>query len=316
MDSAKSKKKKNIRRTTRKTIAGIKLPPIEPIGDGDIKTIVDVDPSFYSLIEGRPIRPNTSINQYKHNIKSVAMKRTIHGFLVDEILRITREIEMEREIYETASKHFDEYKNSFDKFLAFDNNNTIDIMKKSDTMAKDLTNQTEEQKKANFELATIRSKLQYIDESLSILLSFQNFLYEASPVLWQEKINMKMCKNKPEICPINSNVFCKIDIDMVKERLGKLPPPHLYFEKPDQLLTYFDALEKQNLNYLLVTEKLTVEKKKFQKAVDILKILLKEELNYIQQKVRYKIKINNNVNVYGNDVSFLVYMFVWFVFNT
>lgn len=285
MDSVRKTKKKHIKRTTRKTIAGIKLPPIEPIEDGDIKTIVDVDPSFYSLVEGRPIRSNTSIHKYKQNIKAVAFKRTIHGFLVDEILRIDKEIEMEREIYETASRHFDEYKNSFDKFLAHDNDKTIVVMKKSDTMAKDLTNQTEDQKKANFELATIKSKLQYIEESLSILLSFQNFLYKSSPILWQEKVNIKMCEYLPEICPINSNVFCKIDTSLVKERLSQLPPPLLYFETPDQLLTFFSALEKQNLNFLLVTEELTVEKNKFLKALDCLKKLLKQELDYIHQKV-------------------------------
>lgn len=283
MDSAK--KKKRIRRTTRKTIAGIKLPPIEPNGDGDIKTIVDVDPSFYSLVEGRPIRPNASIHKYKQHIKEVAMKRTIHGFLVDEMLRIDREIAMERDIYETASKHFDEYKNSFDKFLAHDNNKTIAVMKKSDTMAKDLANQTEEQRKANFELSTIKSKLQYIDETLSILLSFQTFLYKASPYLWQEKYKIKLDENRTEICTMNSDIFCKVDIDLVKERLSQLPPPQLYFETPDQLLTVFRSLEKQNLNYLLVTEELTVEKNKFLKALDSLKKLLRQELDFIEQKV-------------------------------
>ncbi|XP_028156465.1 uncharacterized protein LOC114350034 [Ostrinia furnacalis] len=286
-----AKKKKRIKRTTRKTIAGIKLPPIERIGDSDIKTIVDVDPSFYSLVEGRPIRPNNSIHKYKQNIKEVAMKRTVHGFLVDEILRIDKEIEMERTIYETASKHFDEYQNSFDKFLAHDNNKTIAVMKKSDTMAKDLANQTEEQKKANFELATIRSKLQYIDETLSILLSFQTFLYKASPYLWQEKNKIKLDENRTEICLMNSNIFTKVDIDLVKERLSQLPPPQLYFEQPDQLLKVFGALEKQNLNYLLVTEELTVEKNKFLKALDSLKLLLKQELSFIEEKVKETLEI-------------------------
>ncbi|KAL0872051.1 hypothetical protein ABMA27_004484 [Loxostege sticticalis] len=295
MDSAK--KKKRIRRTTRKTIAGIKLPPIEPNGDGDIKTIVDVDPSFYSLVEGRPIRPNASIHKYKQHIKEVAMKRTIHGFLVDEMLRIDREIAMERDIYETASKHFDEYKNSFDKFLAHDNNKTIAVMKKSDTMAKDLANQTEEQRKANFELSTIKSKLQYIDETLSILLSFQTFLYKASPYLWQEKYEIKLDENRTEICTTNSDIFCEVDIDLVKERLSQLPPPQLYFETPDQLLTVFRSLEKQNLNYLLVTEELTVEKNKFLKALDSLKKLLRQELDFIEQKIKETREI-----IYMNEI--------------
>lgn len=290
MDS--SAKKKSRKRSSRKTIVGIKLPPIEKVNNADetIKTIVDVDPSFYAILEGRPVRPNISIKLYKQNIRDVALKRTLHGFLVDEILRIDREIETERTVYDTASRHFDEYKHSFDKFLADDNNKTIAIMKKSDNLAKDLANQTEDFKSANYEMATIKSKLQYTDESLMILLSFQNFLHTISPILWQEKENIVLDIKHPDIFVMDSDVFCKLDINATKERLSNLPPPKLYFEMPDQLLSVFSMLEKQNLNYLLVTEELNSEKNKFLKSLEFFKDNFKAELNFMQQKVRIFIK--------------------------
>lgn len=279
----KLKKKKRIRRQTRKTIAGIKLPPIEPV-EG-IKTIVDVDPAYYSLVEGRPLKQNKSIHEYKKHIKSVALNRTLHGFLVDEILRIDGEIEAERNIYETAYKHFEEYQNSFDKFLADDNNKTIAIMQKSDALAKELANQTENHKKANYDLASLKSKLQYIDESLMILLSFQNFLYKASPILWQNKNNIKLDVDHPEIFVMDSDIFAKIDQDAIEKKLQNLPMPLLYFETPKQLLTIFDLLEKQNLNYLLLTTEFNSEKNKFLKTVDIMKTKLRQELDFIKEKV-------------------------------
>lgn len=279
------KKKKSIKRYTRKTIAGIKLPPLEPIPDGDIKTIVDIDPAFYTLIDGRPIRPNTSIHQYKHNIKNVALNRTLHGFLVDEILRIDKEMETERNCYDAAYKHFEEYQNSFDKFLADDNNKTIAIMQRSDALAKELANQTEECKKANYELASLKSKLQYTDETLMILLSFQNFLNKASPLLWQESNNIQLDIQHPDIFTTDSDIYKKIDIDLIDKRLKELPSPKLYFETPDQLLTIFGLLEKQNLNYLLVTTELSSEKNRFLKTVETMKRVLRQELEFIQEKV-------------------------------
>ncbi|XP_022830403.1 uncharacterized protein LOC111359176 [Spodoptera litura] len=280
----KLKKKKRIKRQTRKTIAGIKLPPIEPV-EG-IKTIVDVDPAYYSLVEGRPLKQNKSIHEYKKHIKSVALNRTLHGFLVDEILRIDREIETERNIYETAYKHFEEYQNSFDKFLADDNNKTIAIMQKSDALAKELANQTENHKKANYDMASLKSKLQYIDETLMILLSFQNFLYKASPILWQNNNNIKLDLDHPEIFVMDSDVFVKIDQDAIEKKLQNLPMPLLYFETPKQLLTIFDLLEKQNLNYLLLTTEFNSEKNKFLKTLDVLKIKLRQELDFIKEKIK------------------------------
>ncbi|XP_075979214.1 cilia- and flagella-associated protein 100-like [Anticarsia gemmatalis] len=305
----KIKKKKSARRDTRKTIAGIKLPPIEPIREGEIKTIVDVDPSYYSLVEGRPIRPNTSLNEYKQNIKNVAMKRTIHGFMVDEILRIDKDIKSERNIYETAYKHFEEYQNSFDKFLAHDNNKTIAIMQRSDALAKELTNQNEENKKANYEMASLKSKLQYIDETLMILLSFQNFLNKASPILWQNSHDIKLDTKYTEIFTTDSDIFKKIDKAGIEKRLIELPPPQLYFETPEQLLVIFGLLEKQNLNYLLVTEEFNSEKNRFIKTLEVLKKLMRLELEYIQEKIHEMenmITWNENREVEVKEIFFRI----------
>ncbi|RVE52990.1 hypothetical protein evm_002288 [Chilo suppressalis] len=301
------KKKKFVRRSTRKTIAGIKLPPIESIQTGDIKTVIDVDPSFYSLVEGRPIRHDTSIQKYKHNIKEVALKRTLHGFLVDEIIRIDKQMKMETEIFDTALKHFDDYQKSFDKFLAHDNNKTIAIMKKSDMLAKDLTAQTENFKKENYEMATLKSKLQYTEETLSILLSFQRFLYKASPVLWQKKQNIKIDEERPEIFPVNSDVFSTIDIGLVKQKLSNLPLPKLFFDTPDQLPIVFNLLEKQNLHYLLVTEELNSVKNQFLKALDCLKDTVKQDLDFIEQKIKETEVTIKLYEIRENDVKEIFY---------
>lgn len=311
MNSAK-KNKKLPKRQTRKTIAGIKLPPLETSNDSEVKTILDIDPDYYSLIEGRPIRSDASIYNYKQNIKEIALKRTLHGFLVDEILRINKEIQTERHAYDTASKHFEEYHNSFDKFLADDNNKTIAIMKRSDAMAKDLANQSEDHKKANYEMASLKSKLQYIDETLTILRSFQNFLYNAAPILWREKHNITVDVNFDEIFSMDSNVFYKININEIKERLNQLPQAKLYFETPEQLITAFDVLEKQNLNYLLATEELNNDKNKFLKAVDVMKQKLHQELHMIKQKVTNTVIKSPVFNVFIFKI--VLYVLILFVF--
>lgn len=279
--------KKLAKRHVKKVVKyGIKLPPIEQSDDNSgLKTILSIDPQFYSQVEGRPIRSNKSIRKYKQNIRHIALKRTLHGFLMDEIFRINREIETERNIYNKASKHFEEYQHSFDKFLDDDNDKTIVIMKKSDNLAKELTNQTEKHKKANFELATIKSKLQYIHETLQILLSFQCFLHRAAPILWQERQNVTLNVHNFEILTKDCDIFLEVNKTLIRERLNQLPPPQLYFETPDQLLIVFDLLEKQNLNYLLVTEDLNAEKNKFLKALRVLKSLLTQELDSIKEKV-------------------------------
>lgn len=279
------KKKKFVKKESSKVIGGVKLPPIESVQGYDIRTILDIDPEYYSLVQGRPIRPNNSINKYKQDIKNCALKRVAHGFVVDEIIRIDREMTSERNTYQTAYKHFEECRHSFDKFLAYDNDKTIVIMKRSDNLARELANQVEEHKNASYELASIKSKLQYIDETLLILLSFENFLHKAAPILWHRSQNVKLDTKHSEIVTMDSHIFTKVNIDLIKERLSKLESPRLYFQTSQQLMIIFDLIEKQNLNYLLVTEELNCEKNKFLKAKDLLKRLLHEELERIQQKV-------------------------------
>ncbi|CAG5025435.1 unnamed protein product [Parnassius apollo] len=265
--------------------AGLNLPPVEDPNGSKIKTILEVDPDFYSLVDGRPIRPDTSIRKYKQNIKDVALKRTLHGLLVDEILRIDRDIKTERKIYETASTHFYECQESFNKFLADDNDKTIIIMRNSDSLDKELSNQIEQHKKAIYDFASLKSKLQYIDETLQILLSFQNFLFNAAPILWRDSQELKLVTGQLEIFTMDTDIFNEIDVNLISERLKKMPPPRLYFKTPEQIQIIFELLEKQNLNYLLKTEELRSEKNKFVKSSILLKTLLRHELDYIKDKI-------------------------------
>ncbi|XP_063382073.1 uncharacterized protein LOC134668556 [Cydia fagiglandana] len=306
----KTPNKKLIRKQSSKAVFGIKLPPIEKNDtDHHVKTILDVDPDYFSLVEGRKIRPNTSMNKYKEDVKNVALKRTLRGFLTDEILRIDREMENEKSIYESASAHFDDCQQSFDKFLADDNNKTIAIMHKSDGLAKDLVNQTEEHKQANYEVATLKSKLQYIDETLLILLSFERFLHTAAPILWQEHNNVRLDRHHTEIIEMDSNIFVPVNKDIVKERLSKLSAPKLYFDTPEQLLEMFELLEHQNLNYLLATEELNAEKNKLLKSRDVFKATLNQQLDFIQKKmegIEAMITTNKNREIEVKEIFYRI----------
>lgn len=264
----------------------VKLPPIENSNDSDkVKTVVDIDPHYYSLVKGRPIRPNHSLNTYKQNIRDVVLKRTINGFLNDEILRIDQEINKERDIFENAEELFYETKKSFDKFLAYDNDKTISIMKKSDSLNKELMNKTEYHKKISYEMASLKSKMQYIDETLLILLSFENFLMKVAPYFLENSENRSTPNTHTEIFTMDTNIFQKINTTAIKEKIDSLPIPKLIFGTPEQLLKIFNFLEKQNLNFLLKTEELNTVKINFFKARDLLLDDIKKEMIFIQEKV-------------------------------
>ncbi|KPJ14284.1 hypothetical protein RR48_05262 [Papilio machaon] len=158
-------------------------------------------------------------------------------------------------------------------------------MKKSDNLDKELANQIEEHKKANYELASLRSKLQYIDETLQILISFQKFLYNAAPVLWQDKNKLNLVTSNLDIFNLDSDIFCEVDVTLVIEKLKELPQAILYFENPAQILNIFQSLEQQNLNYLLKTVELRSEKNRFLKSASLLEDLLRNELDFIQEQM-------------------------------
>lgn len=275
------------KRPKRKILFGIKLPAVEPCPELKAKTITDVDPDFYSMVENRPIRPNTSYLTYKQNIHHIARNNATKGFVQDEILRINKDMEREKDIYEKTAKDFEDCKKSFDKFLAHDNDKTIEVMKRSDNLAKDVANQMHEHKQASFELATIKSKLQYINESIMILLSLENFLHKASPVLWREKNNVKIDAEYPDIYNADTDIFRPTDIQAIQDRINNLPPKSLYFEIPEQLIEVFDALEKQNLNFLLATEDIRSQKLKTLKALDDFKGKLKDETKNVNSNVSF-----------------------------
>ncbi|GBP66465.1 hypothetical protein EVAR_51451_1 [Eumeta japonica] len=266
---------------------GIKLPPIEgKVENFKVKTVMDIDPDFFTLVDGRSIRPNKSLSVYKGNIRDLMLKRTLRGYTEDEILRIDRQNKAETEIHERAVIHFEEYKTSFDKFLADNNNVTINIMRKSDGLARDLANKTEEHRKITFEMTNLKSKLQYVDETIMILLSFERFLHRISPGKWQKDNNVDLAIQQKPIFTIGSNIFQQLNTDSIKEQLNALQPPRLYFETPEQLTEIFSVLETQNLEYLLKAEEMRVLLLKFLRALDRFKENLKHELDFVQEKVK------------------------------
>ncbi|XP_045495974.1 uncharacterized protein LOC123694553 [Colias croceus] len=94
-------------------------------------------------------------------------------------------------------------------------------------------------------------------------------------------------------------------------------------------------LEKQNLNYLLVTEELNSEKRKFLKSVEHLKCLMNMELDYVQQqinltediikwnearevelkKVFFKILNENMRYLLSSETALQIFNYVEFAFN-
>lgn len=269
-DTFKSRETKDIR-----SRIYVKEPP------DDVHTVVDLDPEFYSLIEGRPIEYPFDKTNYMNDVRETTLFKLQAGYRDDEVLRIQENFADEEEKYKEICDRYNDYVDSFEQFLSEDYKTSIAMLHESEELANTLQRKNDEFKHLSVELGIKRRRVYVLEEKIRQTKMFQDFLYTISPKAWCEHQGIRRHSKDSRIAledsvkdlskPQSEGMFAKYQLESqdgtipslmrlvhrFKEDQVDARPPVLFFTEPKELFKIFRRIVMQNLKSWTHAEKLS-----------------------------------------------------------
>lgn len=260
-----------------------------------IKTILDIDPDFYTIVEGRPVSKPFSMSKYLQQIRDVLRTRLMVGFRNDELLLFEEKIKREQQSIEKIKKNYAMYLQGFEQFLSEDYNESMKMLRTGEQATIITMEKAEYIKCLHRENAALEFNVHKLEERWRDLKMYQKFLYFISPMSWRQKYDY-IHRDNLELQP--SQIFKKFTlgeegqatslINLVDEYLECLKgeeEPALYFTSPDELIKVFRFIEIQNLNCLLHTEEIQVPMENMKKTMEDARKNFEKEAKAIQDMI-------------------------------
>lgn len=261
------------------------------------KTIVEMDDQYFQVIKGRPIRDRFSIRNYIDENREAFRTKLKTGFLQDEVYLIDEQYRNEKKRIQELTELFKNYYASFKEFEAQDHEEWLMIRRKADEMATETSDMRAALKQMMKELSQIRCSLYVLEENWRNCKLCQIFLFQISPLSWQEKHPLKD-KDGNVIVSINAMFDrYKLDPEGSVQSLNDLinifqqdvavekGPPELYFTDPWQVRLVFREMELQHLSSLLIIESIRKPKDVMVQGLQNVKKYFDEEIASIEEQL-------------------------------
>lgn len=249
-----------------------------------VKTILDIDPEFFTIVEGRPIVEKFNVRDYIENVRKVLRTRIVTGFREDDVLQIEENFIEEEKLIDKIKTQYQIYVDMFEEFLADDHTKSMNLLKESEREAALAFQLYETFREMSKDFGALKSSVYNLEEKWRNCKMYQKFLYMISPLAWRRQYDyFARAEGKKEgvfstdgadddgasLALDNfSSIFTRYQvisggevsfdemITMFLEDCEIKEPPVLYFSEPEELMKVFRFSELQNLNALLHSEEL------------------------------------------------------------
>ncbi|KAG7296197.1 hypothetical protein JYU34_021299 [Plutella xylostella] len=270
----------------------IKEPPDE------VKAIVEVDPEFYSVIEGRPLRKFDDITLYMNKIRSYAMIRQQIGYREDLVLSISKSITEEKDSYEKLCQQYKKQVKHFQRFLTDDYRKSTMIVAHSEKIHQLLLDKEIEYISYVSKTTILRNILFKLDAIRGILKTYRSFLMFIAPLPWRRQNDeILMAHDRNTSLKYDSGHFetielDELDIDNIIERATaelKDPPKNIiYFNDPQEVMNIFSNIQLQSREYLMMLCTTDGLHHQLQSNIKILKQELEDKIVMFQHYINDK----------------------------
>ncbi|CAH0581481.1 unnamed protein product [Chrysodeixis includens] len=234
------------------------LPPRKPkktpfITD-DPLTVCDIDPDFYTMVEGRPIRSFYDITEYKRHIRNIMMFTANCAYLKDEAIQIERRIMNEHEDYEAIHDAVKKMNSNFVIFAEDSYNEAKQMQHLAEVKYDALEDMSEKLAAVSSEFNKLRNQVICIVAEYEKLSRYKRFLNTVSPNKWREQYE-DVCNLGSELCskflrPEEVGIVDSVT-DFKKNALALANlTPQLYFKDPAEMDDLLEGLCRQCLNYM------------------------------------------------------------------
>ncbi|CAG9831511.1 unnamed protein product [Diabrotica balteata] len=239
----------------------VKVPPPD-----NTKTIVDLDPQFFKVVEGRPIHESFNRREYIDTVRESLRTKILIGYREDDIALINQSLANEEKLIQQIQENYQIYVNAFEDLLFNDHMSAKQLLAEAESVTNEAYEKYEEYKRLSKKYGSMRAALYGSEEKWRNCKMYQSFLYNISPLQWRNEHPEQKSKysdieehfEESKACLAERTESLSEMIEFMKEECANEPSPEIYFTEPEQLIDVFRFMEVQNLNYLLHAEELAV----------------------------------------------------------
>lgn len=266
-----------------------------------MKTILDIDPEFYSLVEGRPLVEKFDVKKYIDNVRDVLRTKIITGFREDDIILIDESIIEEQKLIDETRTAYQKYVDTFEEFLFEDHTGSMKLLRQSEKEANIASDLYETYRELSKEYGKLKYGVYNLEEKWRHCKMYQKFLYLVSPVYWRRKYDYYHLTQKESHMSLAtelSSVFGRYKLpstgdvlsleDLVEQFLDDVKTqqdPLIFFDNPKQLLKAFRFIEIQNLNTLLHIEELAGPTETVREGIRNARLVFENEMNNLKEVI-------------------------------
>ncbi|XP_059055565.1 uncharacterized protein LOC131849502 [Achroia grisella] len=260
----------------------------EPFIMSETRAICDIDNNFYNIIEGRSIRQFVDVKVYMGDIRDITLFKANAAYLEDQVIQLDSFYTFELTEYNEINTLFKKCKDNFIQCAKDSYCSAKNLQMEAEVKALEIEKVTEELEALSSKYVTLRNKLSDICANFDTLSRYRQFLNSLTPLWWQAQYGPKFM-GRDLFSYTASNIFSSSEISLVDSKVSlkmfKDVQLQLYFKKPDELMSIFENLCNQCLNYLNIE----IFTKKILKIIlnnkDILQARLHAELNELQEYI-------------------------------
>ncbi|KAJ2944278.1 hypothetical protein O0L34_g18264 [Tuta absoluta] len=279
----------------------------------NIKTVLEIHPEFYTVIEGRPLRRFDDIKVYLTNIRGYAMARQQIGYRRDLYLKLSQDMSDETEEYNNISENIRTHIKHFQSFLTEDYKKALAKVAKAEKIHQELQAKISEYIGFVIELTLINNVLFKLDSIRNVLKTYRTYLLFAAPLYWREAFDETFKKLSVQFSEgefvthsgefaTDNDLVNTLDIEkIVEEAIVELrhpPPAYMYFKLPEEMMYLFRTMELQSREYLIQLSKTDAPYKLLLHQIKKFKVSTKRELDFAQYYID-KIKIETDRELYN-----------------
>ncbi|KAK5642136.1 hypothetical protein RI129_008303 [Pyrocoelia pectoralis] len=268
-----------------------------------MKTIVEVDPQFFTLIEGRPVPKKFNRWDYIDDVRNVLRTKIAIGYREDDIMLIDENFNTEKKVIAEITREFQKYVNTFEEFLFNDHSASMALLKESERIESKVAERYEVLQKLSKEFGSMKSIVYNLEEKWRNCKMYQKFLYLVSPMDWRKQYDFYLVSESSNDSLLKSlksddSVFGRFKlspvgdvqslsnlIEQFNEDVRMQKEPQLYFTEPNQLLKVFAFIELQNLNTLLHSEELAVPLEQVKEAMKFIEESFNSQVAWLHEIV-------------------------------
>ncbi|GJQ68464.1 hypothetical protein Trydic_g17042 [Trypoxylus dichotomus] len=239
-----------------------------------MKTILDIDPNFFSIVEGRPIGEKFNVRDYIKDIRECLRSKIVAGYREDEVILIEENFIEEQRMIDEIKSRYESYVEQFEQFLSNDHSTSMELLRQAEKEATKAFEKYEIFRELSKDYGALKAQVYNLEEKWRNCKMYQKFLYLVSPLHWRkvhDYYHLKSEASHQSLVETESSIFEKyrlgsgseantLDamINMFLEDCATQKEPLLYFKEPYELLKVFRFIELQNLNSLLHSEELAI----------------------------------------------------------